>query len=67
MTSGSARRIWTCPRPARTSVKEYMVGKGIDTSRIETRGAGPDNPIADNKTEKGRQQNRRIEFKLVTK
>lgn len=49
------------------SVKEYLVSKGIDTGRIETRGAGPDDPIADNKTEKGRQQNRRIEFKLVTK
>ena len=49
------------------SVKDYMVGKGIDTGRIETRGAGPDDPIADNKTEKGRQQNRRIEFKLISK
>ena len=49
------------------SVKTYMVTKGIDTGRIETHGAGPDNPIADNKTDKGRQQNRRIEFKLITK
>ena len=49
------------------SVKEYMVSKGIDAGRIETFGAGPDQPIADNKTEKGRQQNRRIEFKLITK
>jgi len=49
------------------SVKEYLVSKGIDAGRIETRGAGPDDPIADNKTEKGRQQNRRIEFKLITK
>ena len=49
------------------SVKEYLLSKGIDASRIDTRGAGPDDPIADNKTEKGRQQNRRIEFKLVTK
>jgi OOP family OmpA-OmpF porin len=49
------------------SVKEYLVGKGIEAARIDTRGAGPDDPIADNKTEKGRQQNRRIEFKLITK
>jgi len=49
------------------SVKEYMVSKGIDAERVETRGAGPDEPIADNKTEKGRQDNRRIEFKLVSK
>lgn len=49
------------------SVKTYLVSKGIDTGRIDTHGEGPDSPIADNKTEKGRQQNRRIEFKLVTK
>ena len=49
------------------AVKEYLVGKGVDASRVETHGAGPDNPIADNKTDKGRQQNRRIEFKLLTK
>jgi OOP family OmpA-OmpF porin len=49
------------------SVKTYMVGKGIDTSRIETRGAGPNEPVADNATDKGRQQNRRIEFKLLQK
>jgi len=49
------------------SVKAYMVSKGVEDGRIETHGAGPDNPIADNKTDKGRQQNRRIEFKLITK
>ena len=47
------------------SVKTYLVGKGIDASRIETRGAGPDEPIADNKLAAGRQKNRRIEFKLI--
>lgn len=47
------------------SVKAYFVGKGLDASRIETRGAGPDEPIADNKTAAGKQKNRRIEFKLI--
>jgi OOP family OmpA-OmpF porin len=47
------------------SVKKYMVDKGIDASRIETRGAGPDEPIADNKTAAGKQKNRRIEFKIL--
>jgi OOP family OmpA-OmpF porin len=47
------------------SVKEYMVSKGIDSGRIETRGAGPGEPVADNATDKGRQENRRIEFKLL--
>jgi outer membrane protein OmpA-like peptidoglycan-associated protein len=47
------------------SVKAYIVGKGIADDRIATRGAGPDEPIGDNKTKAGRQMNRRIEFKLI--
>jgi outer membrane protein OmpA-like peptidoglycan-associated protein len=48
------------------SVKAYLVGKGVAEDRITTRGAGPDEPIGDNKTSAGRQMNRRIEFKLIT-
>jgi OOP family OmpA-OmpF porin len=47
------------------AVKDYLVSKGIADSRIETRGAGPDEPIDDNKTKAGKQRNRRIEFKLL--
>jgi outer membrane protein OmpA-like peptidoglycan-associated protein len=47
------------------SVKNWFVSKGIDAKRIETKGAGPTEPIADNKGPVGRQKNRRIEFKLL--
>ena len=47
------------------SVKAYLVSKGVAAERITTRGAGPDEPIAENKTAKGRAKNRRIEFKIV--
>jgi OOP family OmpA-OmpF porin len=47
------------------SVKQYLVDKGIDAARIQTRGAGPDEPMADNASKAGRAKNRRIEFKLV--
>lgn len=47
------------------AVKAYFVSKGVAESRIETRGAGFDEPIADNKTKAGKQKNRRIEFKLL--
>lgn len=46
------------------SVKAYLVKQGILTDRLATEGLGPDEPVADNKTRKGRAQNRRIEFKL---
>ncbi|MDC0720950.1 OmpA family protein [Nannocystis bainbridge] len=48
------------------SVREYLVAQGIAADRIQTRGAGPDEPIADNKTAKGRAVNRRIEYKVIT-
>ena len=47
------------------AVKQYMVERGIDAGRIETRGAGENEPIASNATRPGRAQNRRIEFKLL--
>jgi OOP family OmpA-OmpF porin len=47
------------------AVKAYLVNKGIDASRIETRGVAFDEPIADNDTKEGKQKNRRIEFKLL--
>jgi outer membrane protein OmpA-like peptidoglycan-associated protein len=47
------------------SVRDYLVSKGIDTARIKTRGAGPDEPVDTNKTKAGRGKNRRIEFKIV--
>jgi|GEM_PF-245657 len=47
------------------SVKNYLVEHGIDTARIETRGAGPDEPVDTNKTAAGRAKNRRIEFTIL--
>ena len=47
------------------AVKQYLVDAGVAEGRIETRGAGEAEPIADNKTREGRQKNRRIEFKVL--
>jgi len=51
-----------------TSVKEYMVAKGISAAKITTLGKGETQPVASNKTSEGRAKNRRvdIEFKGVT-
>ncbi|HVW94885.1 MAG TPA: DUF6089 family protein [Mucilaginibacter sp.] len=46
------------------SVKAYLVSKGVNPSRIEATGYGETQPIASNKTAKGRQMNRRVEFTL---
>jgi OmpA-OmpF porin, OOP family len=47
------------------SVKAYLVSKGIDSSRMTTKGYGPDRPIASNKTKAGRARNRRVELKPI--
>jgi OOP family OmpA-OmpF porin len=49
------------------AVKAYLVEQGVQPERLQARGAGPDEPIADNKTAAGRAQNRRIEFKNISK
>ena len=46
------------------AVKNYIVSKGIDASRITSTGHGSSTPIADNKTAAGRQKNRRVEMTL---
>jgi len=46
------------------AVREYLISKGIEVERITTLGYGEKDPIATNKTEKGRALNRRVEFEI---
>ncbi|WP_058367780.1 MULTISPECIES: OmpA family protein [unclassified Psychrobacter] len=46
------------------AVKQYLIGRNIDATRLSTTGKGDADPIASNDTEKGRRRNRRIEFTL---
>ncbi len=47
------------------AVADYLVSQGLDASRIRFFGFGSTQPISDNETEEGRQQNRRVAFKLI--
>jgi len=44
------------------AVRDYMVTSGIDAARISVKGFGKTKPVADNKTEAGRAENRRVEI-----
>ena len=44
------------------SVKKYLTDKGVAVTRMTSNGFGENDPIADNKTSKGRALNRRVEF-----
>lgn len=46
-------------------VYRHLVDKGIDPVRLKTMGFGEDMPVADNDTEEGRAQNRRIDFLII--
>lgn len=46
------------------AVRDELVARGVDASRVSARGFGETRPIADNATTEGRARNRRIEFRV---
>ncbi|MBN2429984.1 MAG: OmpA family protein [Acidobacteria bacterium] len=63
---GSAAYNYTLSEKRVKSVIRYLVGdKSVDLNRIYNIGLGESNPIADNKTNEGRQQNRRVTINIM--
>jgi len=46
------------------AVKSYLTKKGVSSALMKAKGYGETQPVADNKTDAGRAQNRRITFKI---
>ena len=44
------------------AVREFLVKKGVEATRLEAKGFGAGNPVAPNTTAKGRESNRRVDF-----
>jgi outer membrane protein OmpA-like peptidoglycan-associated protein len=49
------------------AVMAALTRRGVDKSRLTAKGYGPDVPIADNATDDGRAQNRRVQFSIVSR
>lgn len=47
------------------AVRQALIARGIDAARMESEGRGESEPIADNETEEGRAQNRRVEVEVL--
>lgn len=48
-----------------TSVRNYLIEAGVDAGRIQAFGMGESMPIASNRTDEGRAQNRRVEVLVL--
>ena len=48
------------------AVREYIISQGVEPERIVAKGYGPDVPRDSNATEEGRQNNRRVEAKILS-
>ena len=65
--TGNAAYNVTLSEKRAAAVKAYLVAKGIAADRLDAKGYGASMPIADNATAAGRDANRRIEFKVLSR
>jgi OOP family OmpA-OmpF porin len=47
------------------AVLDYLVENGVERTRLSAKGFGEGQPLADNATDGGRRQNRRVELKRL--
>jgi outer membrane protein OmpA-like peptidoglycan-associated protein len=63
-SSGNPEINQDLSRQRAESVMQALIARGVDPSRLATEGYGADRPVADNSTERGRRENRRVERRI---
>ena len=65
--SGDAQHNLTLSQDRANGVKDQLIALGISPDRLEAQGYGEQFPVADNSTEEGRAQNRRVSVRVTQK
>ncbi len=65
--TGSLRTNQRLSRERAKAVVDYLIGKGIPSSVLVYEGYADSQPVAPNNTADGREKNRRVEFKVLSK
>lgn len=63
---GKTRKNRKLSQKRAESVRAFLVEQGVEPNRLQAVGFGEERPIADNDDEDGREQNRRVEFNILT-
>ncbi len=63
--TGSSRINEELSAKRANAVKEVLVADGLPSTEISTKGLGPAQPVADNKSAAGRAKNRRVEIEVT--
>ncbi|NNK89389.1 MAG: OmpA family protein [Saprospiraceae bacterium] len=48
------------------AVAKYLINKGIDSERVQSKGYGKRRPISSNSTDEGRKKNQRVEIRIIS-
>lgn len=62
---GDAKMNFALSAARAAALAEALVARGIRSERIQTKGAGSEQPIADNDTRDGRRKNRRLSIRFT--
>jgi outer membrane protein OmpA-like peptidoglycan-associated protein len=61
-STGSEELNQTLSEKRANTVRDYLIGQGLDARSLTAQGLGMANPVADNSAAEGRQKNRRVEI-----